>query len=167
MHPGPLFIFQFLWFLAVWTTLAALFVRPHLRNYAVADAVAMCTSPQMFRVLGVGLLVPNLAPGMPWSFALTTAAGDSLTAVLALAAVVALRRRWPAAWKLAWASNLVGIADLAVALPHAASVGAARFLAAQWYVPALGVPLMIVSHAMAVRLLLAERNQRNRPERVR
>jgi hypothetical protein len=46
------------------------------------------------------------------------------------------------------------VVDLAIALPHAARIEAARFLAAQWYVPALGVPLMIVSHLMAFRALL-------------
>jgi len=64
--------------------------------------------------------------GVPSSFALTTAAGDSLTAVLDLVSVVALRKRWQSAWILAWSCNLVGIADLAIALPHAASIGAAR-----------------------------------------
>jgi hypothetical protein len=32
-------------------------------------------------------------------------------------------------------------------------IGASQFLAAQWYVPALGVPLMLVSHIMALRTL--------------
>ena len=102
------------------------------------------------------MLAPNLAPGMPRSFALATAVGDSLTAVLALVSVVALCRRWRRAMHLAWACNVVGILDLAMAMPHAALVGAARFLTAQWYVPALVVPLMIVSHAMAVRFLLEQ-----------
>jgi hypothetical protein len=147
--PSPLFVGQFVWFLLVWTTLAVLFVAPWLRTRPIDEALAVCLIPQLFRVLGVGLLVPNLSPNLPRAFALPTAIGDSLTAILALAAVVALRRRWPAARALAWACSLVGAGDLAIALPHAASIGAARFLAAQWYVPVLGVPLMIVSHVLA------------------
>ena len=154
MSPVLLFVVQFLWFLIAWAVLAALFVAPKLRSYPASDALAMCISPQLFRILGVGLLVPNLAPDMPRSFAVPTAAGDSLTALLALISVIGLRRRWQPARNVAWACNLVGVADLTIALPHAAMIGAARFLAAQWYVPALGLPLMIVSHALAFRILL-------------
>ena len=157
MNPALLFVLQFLWFLTAWAVLAAVFLAPRLRNYAADDALAMCISPQLFRILGVGLLVPNLAPGMPRSFAVPTALGDSLTALLALISVVGLHRRWPPARKVAWACNLVGVVDLAIALPHAAMIGAAQFLAAQWYVPALGLPLMIVSHVMAFRILMALR----------
>ena len=118
------------------------------------DALTICLVPQLFRVLGLGLVVPNLSPGMPRSFAVPTAIGDALTAMLALAAVLALVRGSTAARPLAWTCSLVGAADLALALPHAAAIGAALFLAAQWYVPAVAVPLMIVSHALAFRTLL-------------
>jgi hypothetical protein len=129
-------------------------VQPELRALPSDDALAMWIAPQLFRVLGVGLLVPNLSPGMPVEFAAPTAIGDSITAVLALASVVALRRRAPRARTIAWVCTVVGLADLAIALPHAASIGAARYLHTQWYVPALGVPLMIVCHVMALRNLL-------------
>jgi hypothetical protein len=108
----------------------------------------------------VGLLVPNLAPELPREFALSTAVGDSLTAMLAMLAVVALRGRWSIGRKAAWACTIVGAADLAIALPHAAAIGAAQYLTAQWYVPTLVVPLMIVSHAMTFRILLAGRGTR-------
>ena len=157
MNPSQFFVFQFLWFLTAWAVLAVLFVAPKLRSYATDDALAICVAPQLFRVLGVGLLVPNLAPGMPGSFALPTALGDSATALLALISVVALRNRWQGARKVAWACNLVGAVDLVIALPHAAIIGAAQFLAAQWYVPALGVPLMIISHVMSFRILLRKK----------
>ncbi len=150
----PFFAAQFAWFLVVWTVLATYFVAPRLRALPPADALQACLVPQLFRVLGIGLLVPNLSPGMPRSFAVPTAMGDTLTAFLALAAIVALVRGSAVGRPLAWACTVVGAADLAVALPHAAAVGAALFMTAQWYVPALGVPLMIVSHVLAVRTLL-------------
>lgn len=157
MNPLPLFAFQLVWFLAAWSAIAALFVYPKLRELPEEDALAFCTVPQLFRVLGVGLLVPALSPGLPHEFAIPTAIGDSLTSMLALVAVIALRKRLSFARKAAWACNIVGAADLAIALPHAAAIGAADHLAAQWYVPTLGVPLMIVSHAMAFRILIATR----------
>jgi hypothetical protein len=159
MNPLPLFAFQFLWFLAAWSAIASLFVYPKLRELPEEDALAFCVVPQLFRVLGVGLLVPALSPGLPHEFAIPTAIGDSLTAALAMVAVIALRKRWPSARKAAWACNVVGAADLAIALPHAAAIGAANHLATQWYVPTLAVPLMIVSHVMAFRFLLETRRR--------
>ncbi len=153
MSPQPFFVIQFLWFLAAWATVGALLVTPAISGLRRDDVLCVWTAPQLFRVLGIGLLVPSLSPNMPPSFAVPTAIGDSLTACLALISIIGLRRRWGAARRLAWACNIVGIADLAIAVPHAAMIGAVRFLAAQWYVPALGVPLMIVSHIMALRTL--------------
>jgi hypothetical protein len=75
---------------------------------------------------------------------------------LALISIIGLRRGWGLARRIAWACNVVGLADLGIAVSHATMIGAARFLAAQWYVPALGVPLMIVSHIMALRTLVGK-----------
>jgi hypothetical protein len=100
----------------------------------------------MFRVLGLGLLVPNLSPGMPHGFALATAVGDSVTASLALAAFLALRRGSRRGRPLAWACTVVGTLDLLVAFPHALHSGALPHLAAQWYVPVFAGPIMLVCH---------------------
>lgn len=159
MDAVAIFVLQFLWFLTAWTVIAVLLVMPATSQLHPDDALAVWLAPQIFRVLGLGLLVPQLAPGMPRTFAEPTAFGDSLTALVALVAVVALRRRWQRSRELAWACNVIGSVDLAIALPHAASIRAAEFLAAQWYVPALGVPLMIVSHAMVFHALLRGRGK--------
>ena len=159
MNPVEVFALQFLWFLAAWVTVALLFVGPAIARLHPDDALSVWLAPQMFRVLGAGLLVSNLAPDLPRAFAAPTAAGDSLTAILALLSVIGLRRRWPIARHIAWACTIVGSADLMIALPHAAAVQAARYLTAQWYVPALGVPLMIVCHAMAFRTLVRGRSR--------
>lgn len=88
-------------------------------------------APEMFRVLGVGLLVPSLSPGMPAGFAVPTPIADSLTAVLAARAFVGLQRGWRAARGFAWACSIVGSLDLLVAFPHAAASGAIGHLSTQ------------------------------------
>lgn len=156
MDPFPVFVLQFVWLLLVWATLAAIFVTPRLRGADVDRALAVCLTPQLFRVLGAGLLVPRLAPDLPRAFALPTAIGDTATAALALVAIVALDRRARRARTLVWVCNVIGTCDVVVALAHAAHIGAARFLAAQWYVATVMVPLAIVSHVLVFRLLLGE-----------
>ena len=106
---------------------------------ALPDArLSVWVAPEMFRVLGVGLLVPNLSPGMPAEFARSTAAGDSLTALLAALAFIGLRggrRRG-----LAWACTVVGSLDLLIAFPHAAATGAISHMAAPVVCPGLRGP---------------------------
>lgn len=157
MDPLPLFVGQFLWFLVVWSVVATMLVAPLLGEDDVEGRLTVWLTPQLFRVLGTGLLVERLAPDMPRAFAVPTAGGDTLTAGLALLALVALHVRSRHARALAWACTIVGSVDVTIALAHAAHIEAARYLAAQWYVAAVMVPLMVVSHVMAVRTLLASR----------
>lgn len=157
MSPTGAFLVQFVWFLLAWSALAIWFAAPALRRLAPEDRLAAWVAPHLFRVLGVGLLVPNLAPGLPRGFALSTAIGDGVTALLALACLVALRLRHPRARALVWTFNLFGSGDLLLAGVQAVRAQAALYLEAQWYVPALGVPLMVVAHAMVFRELLAAR----------
>ena len=161
MNPVPLFAIQFFWFLLVWIVIANFFVAPRMRGRDVHDVLTVWVAPHLFRVLGVGLLVPNLSPGLPTHFALSTAIGDSVTAILALGSLVALRKRWSKAILLVWGFNVFGSCDLAIAFVQSIQVQAAQYLHAQWFVPAVGVPLMMVTHGMVFVTLV-----RQLPKRV-
>ncbi len=154
MEPLPAFVLQLAWFLLAWSVLVGFVVWPWSRRLSPTARLSLWVAPQMFRVLGLGLLVPNLSPGMPRDFALATAIGDSLTASLALLAFVALQRGSSRARALAWACTVVGTLDLLAAFPHAVHSGAVPHLAAQWYVPVFGGPVMIVSHVACFAELL-------------
>src|SRR5687767_5099556 len=122
MNPTLIFLIQFFWFLLVWSTIAKLIITPAIKNLDENDKLLVWIAPQMFRVLGTGLLVQNLAPNLPHDFALHTALGDSLTAVLAFISVIALRKKWSSARGFAFACTIVGTIDLAIALPHSAAI---------------------------------------------
>lgn len=157
MEPIALFILQFLWFLFAWSLVARFVLWPWSAALSPEARLSVWVAPEMFRVLGVGLLVPNLSPGMPAEFAVPTAAADCLTALLAAAAFLGLRRSWPAARSLVWACTVVGTLDLLVAFPHAAATGAVGHLAAQWYVPVFAGPPLVICHAVCFILLVRNR----------
>lgn len=161
MEPFRVFVTQLVWFLCVWSAVVYLVVWPWSLRLGLAQRLSLWVAPQMFRVLGLGLLVPNLSPGISREFAVATALGDSLTATLALLAFVGLRRGWRSGRTLVWACSVVGIADLLVAFPHAAATGAMSHLAAQWYVPVFAGPIMVVSHAACLVTLLGSRSGRD------
>jgi hypothetical protein len=157
MEPLVIFVLQFLWFFFAWSLIAYLVVWPWSARLSPTARLSAWIAPEMFRVLGVGLLVPNLSPGMPIEFAASTAAGDSLTALLAALAFLGLRRGWPAARSFAWACTVVGSLDLLVAFPHAAATGAISHMAAQWYVPVFAGPILVICHVACFVLLAGGR----------
>jgi hypothetical protein len=154
VEPLVIFVLQFLWFLVAWSLIARFLLWPWSARLSASERLSVWVAPEMFRVLGLGLLVQNLSPGMPMEFAASTAAGDSLTAVLAASAFVGLRRGWPSARGLAWASSIVGSLDILIAFPHAASTGAISHMAAQWYVPIFAGPPLVICHVACFVLLV-------------
>ena len=161
MQPIAFFIVQFLWFLFAWCLITYFVLWPRSATLSPDVRLSVWIAPEMFRVLGVGLLVPNLSPGMPAGFAITTAVADSLTAVLAACAFVSLQRGWGAARRLAWACTLVGSLDALVAGPHAVSTGAISHLATQWYVPVFAGPPLVICHVVCFILLVRGRGGRS------
>ncbi|HEU4431031.1 MAG TPA: hypothetical protein VFT98_19890 [Myxococcota bacterium] len=160
MEPLVIFVLQFSWFLLAWSLVTYFVLWPSSARLSPTERLSVWVAPEMFRVLGVGLLVPNLSPGMPAEFAVSTAAGDSLTALLAALAFTGLRRGWGAARGLAWACTIVGSLDLLVAFPHAAATGAISHMAAQWYVPVFAGPPLVISHVACFILLIRGRATR-------
>jgi hypothetical protein len=154
VEPLVIFVLQFLWFLSAWCLIAYFVLWPWSARLSSNARLSLWVAPEMFRVLGVGLLVPNLSPGMPTEFAASTAVGDSVTALLAAFAFTGLRRGWPLARGLAWACTIVGSIDILVAFPHAAATGAISHMAAQWYVPVFAGPPLVVCHVACFILLI-------------
>ncbi len=154
MEPLVIFVLQFLWFFLAWSLIAYFVLWPRSALLAADARLSMWVAPHMFRVLGLGLLVPNLSPGMPMEFALATAVGDSLTALLAALAFAGLRRGWRTARQLAWACTIVGTLDIMIAFPHAAATGAISHMAAQWYVPVFAGPPLVICHVACFVLLI-------------
>ena len=159
MEPLLVFLLQFVWFLFAWSLVVYFVLWPWSARLSPDARLSAWVAPEMFRVLGLGLLAPNLSPGMPSEFAFSTAAGDSLTAALAALAFVGLRRGHRAARGYAWACTTVGSLDLLAAFPHAAATGAISHLAAQWYVPVFAGPVMVLSHAACFILLVRGRSR--------
>ncbi|MFO0631218.1 MAG: hypothetical protein U0168_00045 [Nannocystaceae bacterium] len=151
MLPTPaVFVLQLAWFTVVFAVLARRVVWPWSARLSPHHRAALWIAPQMSRALGLGLMVPHLAPGMPEAMAVPTAIGDSLTATLALAAFVALHGGHRLGPLLGWVCMIVGIVDGVHALSTAARLQVATNLAGQWYVPAVNVPLMAVCHVAGV-----------------
>ena len=162
MEQIHLFAIQFLLSLIAWGAIGRWVVAPCLKTKSLHEALIPLVLPHLFRHVGVSLLVSGLvAPGMPRGFALSTAIGDTLTQILAVLSLAALRGRWRHSIQIVWVFNTIGCVDMLYALFYAARVGAVRYLQAAWFGPTFIVPLMLVSHYMVFMMLL------RRPKDVR
>ncbi len=153
MDIQSIFGLQFVLSLLAWGVTAWVLLSPWLAKKTKHEALLLLSLPHAFRHIGMVFLVPGVVDQpLPTEFANPAAYGDLATGVLALLAIVALRSRWSAAVALVWVFNVVGTVDLANALRH---LDVAPKFGAAWYIPTMLVPLLLVTHFMIFKRLLA------------
>jgi hypothetical protein len=110
-----------------------------------------------FRFFGLVFILPGVAgPNLPAGFTVFAAYGDFATGLLALLALLTVRIR-PLFWLFVAAFNVVGITDIVVDYYHAtvANLPAlAGQLGATYAIPILYVPLLMITHVVALYWLL-------------
>ncbi len=155
MQTSQLLVLQFLLSLAAYAAIGGWFVYPWLRTRSVTNALSILLLPQLFRHVGVTLIVPEVVdPTLPGEFAQQTAAGDTIAVALAWVALIALRAKWRLAIPAVWFFNVIALADMLLNLYNAARLGVANHLGAAWYGPAFVVPGMLVVHVLVFVLLI-------------
>ena len=155
MAPTALFGISIVLGFLAWGIIAARYLWPALRRLPRADALRPILHLHSFRFIGLAFLVPGVvSPELPAAFARPAAYGDLLAAALALLALAGLRTRFGIA--LVWAFNLCGSADLLHAYYQGRfGVGVSPgHLGAAYFIPTVVVPLLLVTHVLAFRLLL-------------
>jgi len=143
--------------LLAWIVFAAQYIWPAISERELKDAVRPILVLHGFRYIGLVALIPGVvSPELPATqFARELAYGDLFSATLALIALGALKSRW--ARVLIWIFNIVGTADLLNAFFQGARMELANtpgLLGAGYFLPILGVPLLLVTHVLVFRLLM-------------
>ncbi len=112
------------------------------------------------RYIGLAFLIPGVtAEPLDPRFADPAAYGDLLAAALALVALLALRLDWPIAVPLVWIFNLEGTLDLLNAVFQGLRYTPDGHLGATYFIPAVVVPALLVTHAIVFWLLLRKQAQ--------
>jgi len=140
--------------LVAWAIVVRGYVWPALRGRSRAEGLRPILALHAFRFVGLAFVVPGVvAPDLPASFARPAAYGDLATASLALLAMAVLRSK--SGMMLVWVFNLVGSVDLMHAFYEANRIGLAPGRqGAAYFIPTVLVPLLLITHALAFRLLL-------------
>ncbi|HTX38271.1 MAG TPA: hypothetical protein VME43_24755 [Bryobacteraceae bacterium] len=137
-----------------WGNVAARYIWPEMRLRQRAEALRPVLILHSFRFMGLAFLVPGVvSPDLPAAFAHAAAYGDIIAATLALVSLLWLARG--AGTAFAWAFNIWGTADLVNAFYQANHAGLrAGQLGATYFIPTLLVPLLLITHGLAFRILL-------------
>jgi hypothetical protein len=146
--------------LLAWSVFAAQYIWPAMSKRERAEALRPILVLHGFRYIGLAVLIPGVvSPQLPATvFARGLAYGDLLAATLALIALAALRTRL--AEPLVWIFNIVGTADLLNAFYQGGLISLAKtpgLLGAAYFIPILGVPLLLVTHVLVFRLLMRKK----------
>ena len=152
---------QMIWFFVsiafsfiAWGIVTARYIWPELRVYQRSEALRPLLILHIFRFIGLAFLVPGVvSPDLPSAFAHSAAYGDIIAAILALLSLLLLPSA--AGVAAAWIFNLWGSADILNAFYQANHAGLlAGQLGATYFLPTVIVPLLLITHGLAFRVLL-------------
>lgn len=142
--------------LAVWGVVARLYIWPVLRELPRPEDLKPILLLHGFRFLGLAFLLPGVvSPGLPAAFAQPVAYGDLITAILAMLALTTLGTR--AGTVATWVFNIFGTADLLFAFYQGTRISLADqpgLLGAAYFILAGYVPVLLITHGLAFRILL-------------
>lgn len=143
-----------------WLLLFVNYVWPRLQAMDPVAAHRLIASLHSFRFFGLAFLVPGVVgPGLPPGFAASAAYGDFAAGLLAMLALLSIRMK-PLFWLFVVLFNVVGAADLILNYVHGIRLdlpGAAGALGGVYWIPILYVPILMITHVAAFRLLLRRR----------
>jgi hypothetical protein len=142
-----------------WGIVAKQYLWPKLRLLQRAEALRPILVLHCFRFIGLAFLVPGVAsPDLPSAFAHSAAYGDIIAATLALLSLASLSRG--SGVVIAWIFNLWGSADILNAFYQANAAGLIPGqLGAAYFLPTLVVPLLLITHGLAFRILLQHQSE--------
>jgi hypothetical protein len=142
-----------------WGIVAKRYIWPNLRHRQLVEALRPLLILHSFRFVGLAFLVPGVVSAdLPSAFAHSAAYGDIVAATLALLALASLPRA--AGVVIAWIFNLWGAADLLNAFYQANDAGLVPGqLGVTYFIPTLVVPLLLITHGLAFRILLQHQSE--------
>lgn len=155
MNTIEIFGLQFILSLVAFSLIAKWHIAPLLAGKPLSIVLGFLILPHAFRHIGLTFLTPAVvSPSMPSFFAATAGYGDFIAGLLAILALIALRRGWGISIAIVWIFNIFGTLDLLNALRQAEAV---PHFGAAWFIPTFLVPALIITHVMIyVRLLKRE-----------
>jgi hypothetical protein len=139
---------------AIFYVAARLYLLPALSRLRPQQVLVPILLLHSTRHLGMMFLTRGATyPGLPQEFAYPAAFGDLVTAIIAFAAIPFVLRDSVFAKPIVWAFNTFGTVDLCAAITTATIYNAPIAMGPAYWIPAVAVPLLLVTHYITFVLL--------------
>jgi len=161
MTPFAILALQWTFSLVAFALIARWYVAPRLSRAPLEGYLVPLIWVHVFRYAPLTLLVPGqVSLKVPAGVAATIAYGDLACAIAALIAILFLKFRWQGALAVAWAFNVIGIADLLVSSGYAINAKMYQVpIGFNWYIVTFYVPALVVTHEKQVYRLDPKRGR--------
>src|SRR5580700_9174145 len=156
MSPEIVFNLHLILGYVAWLLCFGVYILPRLKSMDLVAAQRAIATLHSFRFFGLVFILPGVVGNLPAGFAPFAAYWDFATGVLAILALLTVRRR-PLFWLFVVAFNLVGTVDLILDYYHAVRLGLpalAGQMGAAYVIPIIYVPALMITHVVAFYLLL-------------
>jgi hypothetical protein len=156
MSPELLFQIHLVLGYVAWLLVFNAYILPRLHAMDRVDAHRAIAALHSFRFFGLVFILPGVVGTLPAGFATFAAYGDLATGVLAMLALLTVRKR-QLFWLFVVAFNVVGTADLLLNYYHATRLHLPEIagqLGAAYIIPVIYVPLLMITHVAAFNLLI-------------
>ena len=139
---------------AIFYIAARLYLLPLIPRVRVQHILVPILLLHSTRHLGMMFLTRGATyPGLPAEFAYPAAFGDLIDAVLAFAAIPMVLRHSGLAKPAVWIFNVFGTLDLLTAITTATIYNAPMTMGPAYWIPAVAVPVLLVTHYVIFVLL--------------
>ena len=157
MPPQLYFFTSIVFAFIAWGIVVKRYIWPRLRLLPRTEALRPLLILHSFRFVGLAFVVTGVVSAdLPSAFANPAAYGDIVAATLALVALATLPSR--SGVVIAWIFSLWGSFDLLIAFYNGGTSGLMPGqLGAAYFIPTFLVPLMLITHALAFRILLQQK----------
>src|SRR5580692_9018234 len=157
MSPQTIFNLHLILGYVAWLLCFSVYILPWLKSMDLVAAQRAIATLHSFRFFGLVFILPGVVgPNLPAAgFAMFAAYWDFATGVLAMLALLTVRMR-PLFWLFVAAFNLMGAADILIDYYHGVQTGLpalAGELGAAYAIPIIYVPLLMITHIAAFRLM--------------
>jgi len=157
MSPETLFQIQLVSGYVACLLFFSTYVLPKLKSMERFEAHRAIATLHSFRCFGLVFILPSVVgPNLPVGFATFAACGDFATGVLAILVLLTASIR-PLFWFFVVAFNVVGATDVILDYYHATQANLpalAGQLGATYVIPIIYVPMLTITHAVALYWLV-------------
>jgi hypothetical protein len=130
------------------------FLKPVLPKLNPALVLVPILLLHSLRHLGLMFLTTGVtSPNIPAQFAVPAAAGDFVSAMLALTSAVLIQRKSTWTVPMTWLFTVVGLVDFVSAIALSRIYRAGDYLGGAYWIPAFWVPMLIVGHIAIIDVL--------------